>query len=238
MNVELHRAEDRGVADFGWLKSHHSFSFGHYYDAQKMGFGALRVLNDDVVAPGRGFDTHPHQNMEIISIPLQGALKHRDTMGNETIISAGDIQVMSAGAGVQHSEYNASESDPVSFLQIWIIPQQTGTAPSYDQKKLSAMIVPNTLSLIASADTGEQCVFINQQAWVYLAEFSTPTALSYRLKGQQSGIYAFVINGTCRVASQQLGQRDASAISGLGEVDIQADADCRLLFFEVPLELK
>ena len=170
MNTVIHKANQRGHADFGWLDSYHSFSFGNYYDPEKIHFGALRVLNDDVVIGGRGFGFHPHDNMEIISIPLEGDLEHKDSLGSQAVIRSGDVQVMSAGTGIVHSEYNQSKTEPVKFLQIWIVPSRQNVKPRYDQITLG-ILEPNKFHLIVSPDPSDEGVWIHQQAWLHIGSF-------------------------------------------------------------------
>ncbi|MBT6568949.1 MAG: pirin family protein, partial [Flavobacteriales bacterium] len=167
MKTQLYKSETRGQADHGWLQSHHSFSFGSYYDPERMNFGALRVLNDDTVAPGMGFSTHPHRDMEIISIPLEGDLEHQDSMGNKSVIQSGDVQVLSAGTGISHSEYNKNKDIPVKFLQIWVVPNQKGVAPRYDQITLNVTERKNKLQQILSPFPEDEGVWIHQNAWFY-----------------------------------------------------------------------
>ena len=190
-----HKAASRGFADHGWLKSHHTFSFANYYDPERINFGALRVLNDDFVEAGMGFGTHPHSNMEIISIPLEGDLEHKDSMGNTTIIRNGDIQVMSAGRGITHSEYNKNEDIPVKFLQIWVIPNQKNVTPRYDQISLNPDDRRDRLQQILSPNKADQGVWIHQDAWFHMGTFSKGHQETYTLKREGNGIYVFLISG-------------------------------------------
>ena len=231
----LHRAHTRGHANHGWLESYHSFSFAHYYDPERVHFGALRVLNDDYVAPGGGFGTHPHDNMEIISIPLEGDLEHRDSMGNVAVIRAGDVQAMSAGTGVSHSEYNKHADQPVRFLQIWVFPRERGVRPRYDQLTLPADPPRNVLQQIISPDPEDAGLWIHQDAWFSLGDFDAGHGTTYRLHRPGHGVYAFVLEGDITIAGQALHRRDGLGIWATDGFDIQADSTARLLLMEVPM---
>jgi redox-sensitive bicupin YhaK (pirin superfamily) len=236
MKKIIHRAGDRGHVDFGWLKSHHSFSFGQYYDPQKITFGALRVLNDDQVEPGQGFGRHPHDNMEIVSIPLSGILAHGDSMGNGKEILTGDVQIMSAGTGIEHSEYNGSKTEDVQFLQIWILPKEMNITPRYDQRSYRHLDKDNKWITVVSPDPEHQsAVWINQEAWFNLADLSKDFNLSYRLQGPSNGAYLFVLEGTVNVVDEQLNRRDAIGLYDIESFDIEASADAKLLLIEVPM---
>lgn len=230
----LHRAAERGHADHGWLDTHHSFSFAGWHDAKKMHFGAIRVLNDDIVAGGGGFGTHPHDNMEIVSIPTAGALEHKDSMGNSSVIRTGDVQIMSAGTGIRHSEFNHSASDPVHFFQVWIFPDERDLTPRYDQESYE-LSAPGTLTCIVSPDGG-QGVRIHQRSWFHVGELTEGQALSHAVHGAGQGLYAMVLEGQASIAGQLLGRRDAIGVWDVESVDIQAEADCRLLLIEVPMQ--
>ena len=195
MKQVLHLAQERGSANHGWLNSHHSFSFANYYNPQKMNFGLLRVLNDDTVAPGMGFGKHPHDNMEIISIPLQGDLEHEDSMGNKAVIREGEIQAMSAGTGIFHSEYNASKSDEVKFLQIWIFPGEKDVTPRYDQILLPDLSKANTLHQVLSPNPDDAGIWVHQDAWFHMGTLNEGAAQSYGIKRSSNGVYAFIIDG-------------------------------------------
>ena len=236
-NTVLHQADTRGIANLGWLNSHHTFSFSHYYNPDRMNFGVLRVLNDDTVAPGMGFGTHPHQNMEIISIPLEGDLEHQDSMGNKTVIKNGDIQVMSAGTGVQHSEYNKNKDSQVKFLQIWVIPNQKNTTPRYDQITLNPEDRKNKLQQILSPSPEDEGVWIHQDAWFHLGKFDKDVAATYELKKEGNGLYVFVLKGSIAVDGQELDTRDGFGIWDFKTVDIKATSDAEFLLMEVPMEL-
>ena len=190
MKTVVHKADTRGHANHGWLDSHHSFSFSSYYNPERMNFGAIRVLNDDVVAGGQGFGTHPHQNMEIISIPLEGDLEHKDSMGNTVVINQGDVQAMSAGTGIYHSEYNKNTDKEVKFLQIWVIPNQENVTPKFDQISIRDLAKENTFYQILSPNQEDEGVWIHQDAWFHLGTFDEGKETSYDLKKQGNGVYA------------------------------------------------
>lgn len=233
----LHKANTRGVANLGWLNSHHSFSFSNYYNPDRMNFGVLRVLNDDIVAGGMGFGAHPHQNLEIISIPLEGDLEHQDNMGNKTVIRNGDIQVMSAGTGVEHSEKNKNNDSQVKFLQIWVIPNQQNVKPRYDQITLNPEDRKNKLQQIISPNTEDQGVWIHQDAWFYLGNFDAGTNTKYQLKKKGNGLYAFILKGDLSINGQELNTRDGFGIWNFETLDIKANSDAEFLLMEVPMEL-
>lgn len=236
MKSAIIRSQDRGHANHGWLDSYHSFSFGDYYDPDKMGFGKLRVINDDLIAASAGFGKHPHKNMEIITIMLSGVLKHEDSMGNAAAIEAGEIQVMSAGSGVFHSEFNGSDSREANLLQIWVTPNRLGVAPRYDQKTIKDLAKENQLYQILSPDSNKgQGVWIYQDAWFYLGEFDTETKISYQLKKANHGVYLFVIEGGLEIGNQKLSKRDAIEISEVSEINFVAKKDSKILLIEVPM---
>ena len=233
-----HKAASRGFADHGWLKSHHTFSFANYYDPERINFGALRVLNDDFVEAGMGFGTHPHSNMEIISIPLEGDLEHKDSMGNTTIIRNGDIQVMSAGRGITHSEYNKNEDIPVKFLQIWVIPNQKNVTPRYDQISLNPDDRRDRLQQILSPNKADQGVWIHQDAWFHMGTFSKGHQETYTLKREGNGIYVFLISGSVTIGETILSKRDGLGITGVININMTAgDKDTEVLVMEVPMTL-
>ncbi len=235
MKTIYHEAKTRGHADHGWLNSYHTFSFANYYDPERIHFGALRVLNDDTVMAGRGFGMHPHDNMEIISIPLYGDLQHKDSMNNEAVIREGDVQVMSAGSGIFHSEYNKNRDKEVRFLQIWVFPDRKNVEPRYDQISLSDLEKENEFYQILSPNSGDQGVWIYQQAWFHMGKFTEKKSLSYTLKNEANGVYAFVIDGRAKVAGQELGTRDGLGVSETTSVTIDVEDGTRLLFMEVPM---
>ncbi|MBK6753826.1 MAG: pirin family protein [Flavobacteriales bacterium] len=237
-NTVLHKANSRGHADHGWLNSHHTFSFANYYDPERMHFGVLRVLNDDRVAPGKGFGTHPHENMEIISIPLEGDLEHKDSMGNVAVIRKGDIQVMSAGTGITHSEFNRNPDKEVRFLQIWVFPSRRGVTPRYDQITLDASERHNQLQQILSPDPNDAGVWIHQNAWFHLGTFDKGFQTSYAMKDKHNGVYAFVLKGDVTVQGTALNQRDGLGLWDTDAVSVMADSPgAELLLMEVPMQV-
>ncbi len=236
MNKVIHRADSRGAAEHGWLHSKHSFSFASYYNPERMGFGLLRVLNDDLVEPGAGFPTHPHQDMEIISIPLSGSLRHQDSMGNVHQISAGEIQVMSAGTGITHSEYNGSNDDPVNFLQIWVQPKLYGIEPRYAQQRFDPAQRQNRLQFVITTDAREDAMQINQDAWFALSDLDAGNSIKYQLQGQGTGVYVFVLEGQIEVAGERLNKCDAIGVNGENKIEITAlgNGSASILFIEIP----
>ncbi len=235
MNTVVHKANTRGHADHGWLNSHHTFSFANYYNPERMHFGVLRVLNDDKVSPGKGFGTHPHDNMEIISIPLEGDLEHKDSMGNEAVIREGDVQVMSAGTGVFHSEYNKNQDKEVKFLQIWIFPDKKDVAPRYDQISIRDIAKENEFYQVLSPNAEDEGVWIHQKAWFHLGSFDTGIAANYSLKNKENGVYAFILEGQVEIEGQQLGPRDGFGIWDVDEINVNSKSDSRILLMEVPM---
>ncbi len=238
MKTLIHKAESRGHADHGWLNSYHTFSFAGYHDPERMHFGVLRVLNDDTVDGGMGFDTHPHNNMEIVSIPLEGDLEHKDSMGNVTIIKKGDIQVMSAGTGVYHSEYNKNADLPVKFLQIWIFPNKKNVTPRYDQKSLNPANRKNRLQQILSNDPNDDGVWIYQNAWFYLGDFDNELSVAHSLHSNANGIYAFILEGAFEINGTDLAKRDGIGITECSQITIHSKMDkSSILLMEVPMQL-
>jgi len=236
-NTILHKAETRGHANHGWLDSHHTFSFANYYDPQRMNFGALRVLNDDRIDGGMGFGKHPHDNMEIISIPLSGDLEHKDSMGNVAVIKNGDIQVMSAGAGITHSEYNKNTDSAGKFLQIWVIPNQRNVKPRYDQITLDPEERHNRLQQVVSPFQDDEGVWIHQNAWFHLGTFDKDVELKYEFKLAGNGVYAFVINGQFTIENINLASRDGLGITDTNYFTIKSTAqDSEILLMEVPMK--
>ena len=236
-NTILHKADTRGDANHGWLHSKHTFSFANYYNPERMHFGALRVLNDDSVEGGMGFGTHPHDNMEIISIPLEGDLEHRDSMNNIAVIKNGDIQVMSAGTGIQHSEYNKSKDNKVKFLQIWVFPNAKNVTPRYDQITLNAADRHNTFQQILSPNADDAGVWIHQNAWFHLAKFDKGTSKEYNIKSKGNGLYIFNLSGDIKVGEQVLNARDGYGIWDFEKLTISADSEAEFLLMEVPMQL-
>jgi redox-sensitive bicupin YhaK (pirin superfamily) len=236
-NTVLHTSESRGDANHGWLHSKHTFSFANYYNPERMHFGVLRVLNDDTVAAGMGFGTHPHDNMEIISIPLEGDLEHKDSMGNVTVIQNGDVQVMSAGTGIQHREYNKNKDQQVKFLQIWVFPNKKNVTPRYDQITLKLEDRHNKLQQIISPNPNDAGVWIHQNAWFHLGKFDKGITKDYTIKGKGNGLYIFNLNGTLNVNNQILNTRDGFGIWDIEKVNLLAESDAEFLIMEVPMAI-
>lgn len=238
MRTTLHKADTRGVAEHGWLSSRHSFSFAEYYDPSRMHFGALRVLNDDRVAGGMGFSRHPHDNMEIISIPLEGDLEHQDSMGNVAVIRKGDVQVMSAGTGIAHSEKNKNHDQEVRFLQIWVFPNKRGVQPRYGQITLDVSERRNRFQQIVSPNAEDAGLWIHQNAWFHLGTFDKGAGASYALKDKANGVYAFVIKGSVTVNGIELSERDGLGAEEAETLEVAASsADAEVLLMEVPMTL-
>lgn len=237
MKSVLHKANTRGHANHGWLDTHHTFSFANYYNPERMHFGVLRVLNDDAVAPGRGFGTHPHDNMEIISIPLEGDLEHKDSMGNVGVIKEGDVQVMSAGTGIFHSEYNKNKDKEVKFLQIWLFPNKKDVKPRYDQITLQDKDLKNQFYQILSPNSDDEGVWIHQDAWFHLGRFEAGKGSSYEVKKTGNGVYTFVLEGKVTVNGQKLEKRDGFGVWDTDNVEVHADSDARVLLMEVPMSM-
>jgi quercetin 2,3-dioxygenase len=235
-NTVFHEAETRGDANHGWLRSKHTFSFADYYDPDRIHFGKLRVLNDDIVEAGMGFGTHPHDNMEIISIPLEGDLEHKDSMGNVAVIRKGDVQVMSAGTGITHSEYNKNKDKPVKFLQIWVFPNKINVQPRYDQITLKPSERHNKLQQILSPDTNDAGVWIYQNAWFHIGHFDKGFSTDYIIKASRNGVYAFIISGNVTINNQPLKQRDGFGLWDIEKIFIKADSDAEFLLMEVPMK--
>jgi len=233
----LHKAASRGHANHGWLDSYHTFSFAGYYDPERVHFGALRVLNDDTVSAGMGFGTHPHDNMEIISIPLEGDLEHKDSMGNVTVIKNGDIQVMSAGTGIMHSEYNKNSDRQVKFLQIWVFPDKKNVTPRYDQISLNMADRQNKLQQILSPSADDAGVWIHQNAWFHLGKMEKGVSIDYHLKAKENGVYFFVLSGEVKVGDQELSTRDGFGIWDLAQISITATTVAEILLMEVPMNI-
>ena len=235
MNTVFHPSESRGHADHGWLDTYHSFSFANWQKADRMHFGALRVLNDDAVTGGAGFGTHPHDNMEIVSIPLSGDLEHQDSMGNKTVIKEGDVQIMSAGTGVMHSEKNHNANEDVRFLQIWIFPDERDLTPTYDQITMDLGVQRDNLQCVVSPD-GKEGVRIHQNAWFHVGQLSSGWKTTYELHGAGQGVYAMLLEGEATVAGQELGRRDAVGVWNTDNFVIEVSEDARLLLIEVPMQ--
>ena len=237
MKTELHKADSRGKQDHGWLKANHTFSFGGYYNPSRVHFGTLRVLNDDYVQGGMGFGMHPHANMEIITIPLSGELHHKDSMGNFGAIRKGEIQVMSAGTGVEHSEFNGSETEPVTLLQIWVIPSKLNVEPRYDQLSILENQSENKFQQIISPNPDDDGSWIYQDAWFHLGYFSGGKDISYQLKKNGNGVYLFLISGIIYVNGTEMSSRDGLAISETEFIEIKVIDNAEILLMEVPMQL-
>ena len=235
-NTVLHKANTRGHANHGWLNAYHSFSFASWYNPEKVQFGALRVLNDDTIAAGMGFGTHPHDNMEIITIPLEGDLAHKDSMGNSATIKTGDVQVMSAGTGVQHSEFNPNADQQTKLFQIWLFPNARNVAPRYQQITLDVAEQKNNFAQILSPNTEDAGVWIHQDAWFYLSDFDKDFSKKLSLKKEGNGFYIMNIEGEIVVNGEKLERRDAIGIWETNEIEIKANSNAKFLVMEIPME--
>ncbi|MET3530512.1 pirin family protein [Chryseobacterium flavum] len=237
-NSVIHRADSRGKADHGWLLSNHTFSFANYYNPERMHFGVLRVLNDDKVEAGRGFGTHPHDNMEIISIPLEGDLEHKDSMGNTAVIRSGDIQVMSAGTGIMHSEFNKNSDKLVKFLQIWIYPKKRNVTPRYDQITLDKTKGHNEFQQILSPNADDEGVWIHQDAWFHIGTFDQNKETLYQIRKKGNGVYAFILKGSAEIGGETLEERDGFGVWDIRDINIKTlKEDTEILLMEVPMTL-
>lgn len=235
MQKIIHRADSRGSADHGWLKSYHTFSFAQYYNEDRIHFGALRVFNDDIVAGGMGFGAHPHDNMEIISVVLKGALEHKDNLGTHGIINANDVQIMSAGTGVVHSEFNASKTEAAEFLQIWLFPRERNLPPRYDQKTFDPVLQHNQLQTLISPNESDGALTINQDAWFSIGNFDAGKELVYTPRVAYNGAYIFVLEGSIEIEGESLQRRDAIGISSYSAASIKATEAAKFLIIDVPL---
>jgi quercetin 2,3-dioxygenase len=231
----IHRANTRGYFNHGWLKTYHSFSFAGYYDKSRVHFGLLRVLNDDIIEAGEGFGTHPHDNMEIVTIPIYGELAHKDSMGHEEILTANEVQVMSAGSGLTHSEYNASDKDPVSLLQIWVFPKEHDVEPRYDQKIFDPFLMKNNVFTVVSPEKKEDILWLNQDAYFSLSDLDKEKTIEYKINKEGNGVYIFVIDGKIQVEEETLDKRDGMGLEGISSVNIKAISDSKILFIEIPM---
>jgi len=234
-NTILHKADTRGHADHGWLNAYHSFSFASWYNPERVQFGMLRVLNDDTVAAGMGFGTHPHDNMEIITIPLEGDLAHKDSMGNAATIKTGDVQVMSAGTGIQHSEYNPNDNQQTKLFQIWLFPKYQNVAPRYQQITLDLSHQKNNFAQILSPNADDEGVWIHQDAWFHMGNLDKGIIIDYNRKKEGNGLYIFVIKGSIKVDGQQLEERDGLGITDFDKVTFEATENNEILLMEVPM---
>ncbi|ROS20223.1 hypothetical protein EDF65_0930 [Chryseobacterium nakagawai] len=235
-NSVFHQADSRGKANHGWLESNHTFSFANYHNPERMHFGVLRVLNDDKVEAGRGFGTHPHDNMEIISIPLEGDLEHKDSMGNSAIIRSGDIQVMSAGTGIMHSEFNKNNDSLVEFLQIWVYPNKRNVTPRYDQITLDKTKGQNQFQQILSPNANDEGVWIHQDAWFNLGNFENNVDTNYKINKKGNGVYAFILKGSAEIEGQKLDKRDGFGVWDISDLNIKSTSEnTEILLMEVPM---
>jgi redox-sensitive bicupin YhaK (pirin superfamily) len=236
MKKIIHKADTRGLADHGWLLSRHTFSFAGYYDPDRVHFGLLRVLNDDIVKGGMGFGEHPHDNMEIVSIPLRGELAHADSTGTEEVLKVNEIQLMSAGSGLTHSEYNHSASDDVNFLQIWVFPKEKNIKPRYNQKKFNPEERKNKIQFVISPDKSDKTLLINQDAYFALSELHASNEIEYNIQHKNNGLYVFVIEGSIEIAGEKLEKRDAIGLEEIESINIKALTDSYILLIEVPMK--
>lgn len=235
-NTVLHKANTRGHANHGWLNAYHSFSFANWYNPDRIHFGVLRVLNDDTIAAGMGFGTHPHDNMEIITIPLEGDLAHKDSMGNAATIKTGDVQVMSAGTGIQHSEFNPNSDQQTKLFQIWLFPKVRNVEPRYQQITLDVTEQKNNFAQVLSPNVDDAGVWIHQDAWFHLADFDKDFSKIYEVKKEGNGMYVFVISGTITVDGQELETRDGLGIWDFKSLEFKASTDAKFLLMEIPME--
>lgn len=238
MNKIIHKADSRGYADHGWLQSFHSFSFANYHNPEKVRFGLLRVLNDDIVAPGMGFGTHPHDNMEIVTIPLKGELAHQDSTGNKEVIKAGEVQIMSAGSGLTHSEFNNSKKEFVNLFQIWVFPKEKNITPRYDQKIFDPEGRKNKFQIVVSPDEKDGALWINQDAFFTLGNFDEGNSVKYEIKKNGNGVYIMITEGSAEIDGEILSRRDAIGLSDLSSVEIKLLSKSELLLIEVPMSQK
>ena len=237
MNTVLHKANTRGSADHGWLKVNHTFSFANYRNPDRMHFGVLRVLNDDTISGGKGFNPHPHENMEIITIPLEGDIEHKDNMGNSSIIKNGDVQVMSAGTGVVHSEFNAHKHDDLKVLQIWLFANKKNVEPRYQQMPIRDVETKNDFYQILSPHQNDQGVWIHQNAWFNLGSFDHKKKLEYKIHSHKNGVYAFIIEGKAKIEGQSLDKRDGYGIWNMDAISIEVEKNSKILLMEVPMQI-
>lgn len=235
MKTVIHKSESRGNANHGWLNATHSFSFASWYNPERMNFGALRVLNDDVVSAKMGFGTHPHDNMEIITIPLEGGIEHKDSMGNSGIVSAGEVQVMSAGTGIQHSEVNKNKDQAVKLLQIWVIPNKRNVEPRYQQIEIKSLEEKNKFFQVLSPNPNDQGVWIHQDAYFSIGNFDKGTSDTYKFNLKNNGVYVFVIEGSVSIEGNTLNKRDAMGITEADQIELVAEENSKVLLMEVPM---
>lgn len=235
MKSTIHRSDSRGYADHGWLQTYHTFSFAGYHDPSRVRFGLLRVLNDDVIQPGMGFGTHPHDNMEIVTIPLHGSLAHKDSMGHEEVIKSGEVQVMSAGSGLYHSEYNSSPTDPVNLLQVWVFPKIRNIEPRYDQKTFDIKDRIDQFQTVVSPDKNNSSLWLNQDVFFTLGNFSKGKKVNYKIKHPGNGAYVFVMEGSIEINGENLERRDGMGIELTESFDINVKEDSEILVIDVPM---
>ncbi|MEO8447771.1 MAG: pirin family protein [bacterium] len=235
MKKTIHKADSRGYADHGWLKSYHTFSFANYYNPERSKFGVLRVLNDDVIEAGMGFGTHPHDNMEIITIPLKGEVAHKDSTGTKGVIKDNEVQIMSAGSGLTHSEFNNSESDPLSLLQIWLFPKEKNIKPRYDQRSFSAEEMKNSFKTVVSPDEADKALWINQDSVFALTNIDKGKSVKYDIKFKGNGMYLFVIDGSVKIDGDVLSARDAMGIEDADGIEVTAEENSKVLLIELPM---
>ena len=237
MKKIFHASSTRGEANHGWLHAKHSFSFANYFDPKRIQFGALRVLNDDIIAPGMGFGSHPHDNMEIVTIPLEGALEHKDSMDNIGVIEADEIQVMSAGTGIFHSEYNKNKDKQVKVLQLWVLPKKKNGTPRYDQKSIKELKKPNTLYPIVTPDPNGPAMWIHQDAWFHMGDFNQSTEIEYKINKAGNGVYVFLIEGSAEIDGEAIKKRDAVGVWETNNFSLSMASNSRVLLIEVPVNL-
>lgn len=235
MKTIIHKASERGHVDHGWLNAHHSFSFASWYDPSKVHFGLLRVLNDDIVAGGTGFGRHPHDNMEIVTIPLEGALKHKDSTGGEGVIRKGEVQIMSAGSGIYHSEENASKTEAVNLFQVWVFPKERNIQPRYDQRMFEKEKRMNQLCTVVSPDKNDDALWINQDAYFSLGAWDNATTIDYKIRHKGNGAYIMIVEGSAEIEGKALGKRDAIGVWDTESVKINVTANTEVLVIEVPM---
>ncbi|HMS64603.1 MAG TPA: pirin family protein [Ignavibacteria bacterium] len=235
MNKIIHKADSRGYADHGWLQSYHSFSFANYHNPEKVRFGLLRVINDDIVAPGMGFGTHPHDNMEIVTIPLKGELAHQDSTGNKEVIRENEVQIMSAGSGLSHSEFNNSKKEDVNLFQIWVFPKVRDIKPRYDQRKFDPEARKNKFQTVVSPDEKDDALWINQDAYFSLGNFDEGITVKYDIRKPGNGAYIMITEGSAEIDGEILSKRDAVGISDASSIDIKLLDKSELLVIEVPM---